>query len=70
MNGTDVGSPLTLDASITGEWKGFLAMQTANFSSAKAITLDVGFDGTVGTIATKSGGFAATVMAHLHLISR
>ncbi len=61
LNGTDVGSPLTLDASITGEWKGFLAMQTANFSSAKAITLDVGFDGTVGTIATKSGGFAATV---------
>ncbi|MCA8835201.1 MAG: hypothetical protein K8953_08965, partial [Proteobacteria bacterium] len=61
LNGTNVGAPLTLSANITGEWKGFLAMQTANFSSAKAIILDVGFDGTVGTIKTKAGGFAATV---------
>ncbi len=71
LNGTDVGSPLTLDASITGEWKGFLAMQTANFSSAKAITLDVGFDGTVKYDCNQIGRFCCYSKWHIcTLISR
>ena len=57
LDGTDVGAPLTLSANITADWTGLLSIQTETLISAKAITLNVGFDGTTGTITTQHGGF-------------
>ncbi|MGU9962827.1 MAG: hypothetical protein ACNYPD_01840 [Candidatus Halichondribacter symbioticus] len=56
LDGTNVGAPLPLSASITGKWSGFLAIQRELFSE-KPIILNVGFDGTTGTIKTQTGGF-------------
>ncbi len=56
LDGTNVGTPLPLEASITAEWTGLLAIETEQFSK-KPIILNVGFDGTTGTIKTQTGGF-------------
>ncbi len=57
------GCRVALDVGCKYHWRmeGFSGNADSEFQFSKAITLDVGFDGTVGTIATKSGGFAATV---------
>ncbi len=56
LDGTNVGAPLPLEASITAEWTGLLAIETEQFSK-KPIILNVGFDGGAGTIKTQTGGF-------------
>ncbi|MCA8835021.1 MAG: hypothetical protein K8953_08035, partial [Proteobacteria bacterium] len=60
LSGTDVGAPLPFMAENdpTAEWKGLVSLMSGTLRDYRnvPITLDVGFDGTAGTITTRSGG--------------
>ncbi|MCA8835357.1 MAG: hypothetical protein K8953_09765, partial [Proteobacteria bacterium] len=59
LSGTNVGAPLAGNIT-TAEWAGMFSIQRESGNTKKAITLDVAFAGTTGTIKTKTGGFYYT----------